>query len=57
MQARLTSRRPPLRRAINITRKKLKEAGHITILFNFIEGKEANEIVNRMWTADGGAEV
>ena len=42
---------------MNITRKKLKEAGHITILFNFIEGKEANEIVNKIWTADGGAEV
>jgi amidase len=42
---------------MDITRKNLKQAGHKVILFNFTEGKEANEIVNKMFTADGGAEV
>ena len=41
---------------MEMTKKELKQAGHAVINFNFTEGKEANEIINRMFTADGGAE-
>ncbi|USP79355.1 putative amidase [Curvularia clavata] len=36
--------------------KKLKQAGHAVINFNLTEGKEVNDIMNKMFTADGGAE-
>ncbi|OQO08554.1 hypothetical protein B0A48_06424 [Cryoendolithus antarcticus] len=47
---------PPLRRAIAITRSKLEAAGHKVIDFVPHEGVEALDIVQKMWSADGGAE-
>ncbi|KAH8898429.1 amidase [Thozetella sp. PMI_491] len=47
---------PAPSRSMEITREKLKAAGHEVIDFAFTEGKDANEIVSKMWSADGGEE-
>ncbi|KAI1879020.1 hypothetical protein JX265_003197 [Neoarthrinium moseri] len=48
---------PPLRRAMEITKSKLIDAGHTVIDFIPYETKEASEIIGKMWTADGGEEI
>lgn len=47
---------PPLRRAMEITKAALLAAGHEVIDYLPIEHPEATEIVNKMWSADGGEE-
>lgn len=47
---------PPLRRAMEMTKAKLLNAGHAVIGFVPYEMVEAVELVNKMWTADSGKE-
>lgn len=47
---------PPLRRAMEITRAKLKACGHKVIDYVPHEIVEASEIIRNMWMADGGTE-
>jgi amidase len=47
---------PPLRRAMEITKKALLDAGHEVVDFIPEEHIEAVEIINKMWSADGGEE-
>jgi amidase len=47
---------PPLRRAMEITRKKLEAAGHNVVEFVPYEHMEASELIIKMWSADGGEE-
>lgn len=47
---------PPLRRAMEITKRKLLAAGHLVIDFIPNEYVEATEIIYKMWAADGGQE-
>ncbi|KAH6678747.1 amidase [Halenospora varia] len=47
---------PPLRRAVEITKKALLEAGHEWIEFVPEEHLEAADIITKMWSADGGQE-
>lgn len=47
---------PPLLRALEITKRKLIEAGHVVIDYTPFEMAEATEIVIKMWSADGGEE-
>jgi amidase len=47
---------PPLRRAMEITKKALIDAGHEVIDFIPTEHIEAAEIIYKMWSADGGEE-
>ncbi|KAL7624816.1 hypothetical protein AAE478_004030 [Parahypoxylon ruwenzoriense] len=49
--------RPPLRRAMEMTREKLLAAGHSAIDFVPYETKEAAEIIWKMWLADGAEEI
>lgn len=49
--------RPPLQRAVAIVREKLIAAGHNVIEYIPYQMKEAQEIITRMWAADGGYEV
>jgi amidase len=47
---------PPLRRAMETTKKALLAAGHEVIDFIPTEHIEAADIISRMWEADGGEE-
>lgn len=47
---------PPLKRAIEITKKALLDAGHEFVEFVPAEHIEAVGIINKMWSADGGEE-
>lgn len=47
---------PPLRRALEMTRRKLEETGHLVIDFTPVESIESHEIIKHMFSADGGEE-
>jgi amidase len=49
---------PPLRRAMELTRAALLDAGHRVVEFGRLdENREAHDILQKMWTADGGEDV
>ncbi len=48
---------PPLRRAMEMARARLLAAGHAVVDFVPRENREAQAILLKMWTADGGRDV